>query len=383
MVPSLLNNAVRYRARRDGSEPLDRTAVHSVALAEMTRLGDVLTTIPALRLFRKTFPSARITLFVQSPYDRLLRALSLDIEVSGLAMSETVLGLLKGLRLVRACKPDLACSLSPAKRNAVLVLGSGATSRAGYLQSLNNPIQYLEESPINGLGVGIDRGLAYGKMHLSERSLLVCRSLGITADPDFGKITLRDSVRKEMEGRLKRSLPLLPRSYAVVHPFAGWEFKQWLASAFEDLATRFLAAGDDDIVFLAAAEERSRWGPLRKTFRNHPRAHFMESSDLCESAYLIEGARVFVGNDSGPLHLASLLGTPVVGLYGPSSPDLTAPRGAKGEFLHSPVECSPCAQARCVRPGEHCMLAISPSDVLDAMTRQKLPSALIQTVACA
>jgi ADP-heptose:LPS heptosyltransferase len=168
-----------------------------------------------------------------------------------------------------------------------------------------------------------------------------------------------------------------------VHPFAGWEFKQWPVSAFEEMASRFLAAGDDDIVFLAAAEERAQLQRLRTAFRSEPRVHFVESSDLCESAYLIERARVFMGNDSGPLHLAALLGTPVVGLYGPSSPDLTAPRGARGEFFYSPVECSPCAQTSCVRPGEHCMLAISPANILEAMARQKLPAALIQTVTCA
>lgn len=383
MVSSLLNSAVRICARRHGRKAFDRSAVRSIALVEMTRLGDVLTTIPALRLFRSTFPSAGITLFVQSPYERLLRALSLDMDFCGISTSGTVHGFLKGLKVVRACKPDLACSLSPAKRNAALVLGSGAASRAGYLQSLDNPIQYLEKSPIDGHGTGIVRGLTYGKTHLSERSLLVCRALGINADPDFGKMPLRDSVRKEIEERLKRSLPLLRRSYAVVHPFAGWEFKQWPASAFEDLATLFLAAGDDDLVFLAAAEESTKWQPLRAAFRSEPRVHFVASTDLCESAYLIERARVFVGNDSGPLHLAALLGTPVVGLYGPSSPDLTAPRGARGEFFYSPVECSPCAQTGCVRPEEHCMLAISPANVLEAMNRQKLPAAMIQTVACA
>jgi ADP-heptose:LPS heptosyltransferase len=117
------------------------------------------------------------------------------------------------------------------------------------------------------------------------------------------------------------------------------------------------------VVVLGAASERSKMEPLRHELSGVTGVHFALLDRIDEACMMIHDAEVFVGGDSGPLHLATLFGIPVVGLYGPASPALTAPRSAMALYLFHALECSPCSQRLCVRPDDPCMHHISEEEV--------------------
>lgn len=106
-------------------------------------------------------------------------------------------------------------------------------------------------------------------------------------------------------------------------------------------------------------------GPLKDAFGDSGRVQFFPSSDVLDTAAMIQGAGLFVGNDSGPLHLAALLGVPVVGLFGPAPPERTAPFASRGVFMYRQVACSPCTQTTCAMPGNSCMNRIAVQEVFD------------------
>jgi heptosyltransferase-2 len=105
-------------------------------------------------------------------------------------------------------------------------------------------------------------------------------------------------------------------------------------------------------------------------FRGEPRVRFFPSADILKTAALLRDADLFIGNDSGPLHLAALLEVPLIGLFGPASPELTAPLSARGSFLYHQVACSPCSQTVCIMPDNSCMRRITPEDVLTAVAEE-------------
>jgi ADP-heptose:LPS heptosyltransferase len=105
--------------------------------------------------------------------------------------------------------------------------------------------------------------------------------------------------------------------------------------------------------------------PLRSAFSGNERVVFAPSSDIMDTAAVIRHAELFIGNDSGPLHLAALLGVPVVGLYGPAPPEQTAPYAGRGVFLYRKVSCSPCTQTVCTMPENSCMNRITVEEVYD------------------
>jgi len=91
-------------------------------------------------------------------------------------------------------------------------------------------------------------------------------------------------------------------------------------------------------------------------------------ADLIEMANVIARADLFIGCDSGPIHLATFLGVRSIGLYGPAAPELTRPVWSNSVMfrgLYHPVDCSPCDQRRCVRPGATCMGLISVGEVAE------------------
>jgi heptosyltransferase I len=338
--------------------------MRSIVVVELTRLGDVLCTLPALSRMRGAHPQAQITCVVQEPYAQLVQALNLELQTIGLSRTDTLIGLLRGLREVRHVSADLACSMSPAKRNAILALGSKARLKAGYLKYVNARIQYLHNSPVHVIGGKPAARVSYGKEHISLRALKVCDALGIQDSPTMPSPAIRREKLDEAALKIAPFLMSVRGSFIVLHPFAGWYYKQWPIENFVKLAFRIIDELHENVVVICEEQERSHWETAMTDKPDAGQLHLFSSSSLLETAALVRNASVMVGNDSGPLHLAALLEVPLVGLFGPSTPDLTAPRTPRGVFLYHAAHCSPCPQSTCIQPSTPCMPAISIDEVL-------------------
>ncbi len=340
--------------------------MRSIHIVELTRLGDVICMIPALGRLRSAFPEAQMTCVVQEQYAPLLQALDINLQTIGFKGTQTFVGLARGIGKLRRIHADLACSMSPAKRNALLTLGSGAPVKAGYLRYLNAQIQYLHESPVYVLGRKAAARVTYGREHLSLRAMKVCDALGVPGAPSTSP-TIRTEVMAQAHQRIVPFLASVRIPFVVLHPFAAWAYKQWPIENFHSLAERIVTEINKDVVVICEEGERPRWQAASSGSLHADRMHLFSSASIVETAALLHGASAMVGNDSGPLHLAGLVGVPLVGLYGPASPDLTAPRGTQGVYLYKPVACSPCAQTTCLHPENPCMNAIVINEVLDAL----------------
>ena len=340
--------------------------MRSILIVELTRLGDVVCMIPALGRLRNAFPEAQITCVVQEQYASLLQALDINLQAVGCEGTQTFVGFGRGLGKARRIRADLACSMSPAKRNAILTLGSRAPVKAGYLRYVNAQVQYLDKSPVYVTGRKTAAKVSYGREHLSLRAMKVCDALGIP-DAPLTTPVIRPEVLAQAHQRIAPFLAGVRIPYVVLHPFASWVYKQWPVENFLRLAERVVTELNSDVVVICEEGERQDWQAASAGSLHSDRLHLFSSASIVETAALLGGASVMVGNDSGPLHLAGLVGIPLVGLYGPASPDLTAPHGTRGVFLYKPVACSPCAQTTCLHPENPCMNAIVINEVLAAM----------------
>jgi ADP-heptose:LPS heptosyltransferase len=372
MIARLAIGTLRTAAAVLTRRTIRREDVSSVALIELTGLGDVVSLLPALPGFQALFPTAEFHLIVDSSMVTLLRSMQIPAKVHGIAGAGSAKGTLDAIQRVRNMHVTLACSMSPPRRNALVALASGATAVAGYLRYTDSLTPYLVETPVEGFGVGCEGGIVFGKDHISERALKICRALGLREIPVPGTFTLSPSTVEQVRFDLLYAGMLPPRGYAVVHPFAGWKFRRWPESSFIAMVDGLLAAGVGTAVFLWEEERDGACESLRSHFAGDRRVLFASRLGLLQSAVLLAGADVFVGNDSGPLHLAAALGVPVVGLFGPSTPALTAPRAmATALWLYHETACSPCDQRKCVRPDDPCMNAIRIEEVLTATMAAK------------
>ncbi len=169
---------------------------------------------------------------------------------------------------------------------------------------------------------------------------------------------------------LRENLPELaaPGNYAVLAPSAKFgPAKQWPSRYFreisqkldEEMGLQVVAVGGSDPAERTVIQASLGPGALDLSGR----------TDLPTLAALLQGAACFVGNDSGPMHLAAATGTPTLGIFGSTSPTWTAPRGAQVAHVGPhPVECSPCFQRECPI-GLPCLEELGPTEVWSALLR--------------
>jgi lipopolysaccharide heptosyltransferase II len=245
----------------------------------------------------------------------------------------------------------------------------------------------LERSPLVGLlpflgGVpvraGLDnlgRGFAHTvrvpcppDRHRAEIFLDVVRALGLPVHERRLLFQPDETDRRWAQERLSAEVP-----WAVLAPGGGVNpgtvltRKRWPAEGYAELARRFLERGWG-VVLVGNADDRESTGRVLQLLG--PTKRLIDLTGALTWGQLgavVERGRVFVGNDSGPLHLAMAVGTPTVGLYGPTSPAIDGPFGTTPHaVVYHPLDCSPCflnGRFRPRRPQADCMLGITVEEV--------------------
>ncbi|MBI5472948.1 MAG: glycosyltransferase family 9 protein [Ignavibacteriae bacterium] len=358
---------LRLKGKLRKIRSLDPDSIHSILIVELTRLGDVITMLPTVRVLAKHFPHATIRILADERYASFLRSFNLPCSVSGVVNPETSEGFLSAVAFVRTQKVDLAISISPPKRNAAVALASGALRKVGYLAYSDTLTPYLTSHCIESFGCRLNRSLEFGRENIELRSLKICDALGIARGASDTRLTIDHTEKNALLETIG-----IPRKcqLIVLHPFSGWLFRSWGLDRFNELASTITTRLNSHVLFLCEKGEERKLEASRKLFAQSKRVWFYASDNLMDTAAILQEADLLVCNDSGPLHLAAALGVRTVALFGPSTPDLTGPRTLKGEYLYKQLECSPCNQMRCIHAGSPCMTYISPDEVYQSVMRQ-------------
>lgn len=261
----------------------------SLLVVRLSALGDVIHTIPAVVALREHFA---IDWAVETPYRELVEIVA---RVKALPVSLkrwSAKNIAAARRAVRG--HDVAIDFQGLTKSALVARASGARLRYGFAS------QFIREKPAAWL---INRHIEIDPAaHVVEWNLGLARALApglTTPDVDFSPFALN----RERNDKV------------VLIPGAGRPEKQWPADRFRELAKRI---GSRALVV---------WGPGERDLAESIGAEVAPPTSLRELAGVLAGARVVIGGDTGPLHLAAALRTPVVGLYGPTNPARNGPYG--------------------------------------------------------
>ncbi len=203
---------------------------------------------------------------------------------------------------VRRFRPDLTINLHGGTRSALMTLKSGARWRAGFAHYSLRWIYNLRIPRAQEI-LGVDR-----VVHTAEHVASAMFWLGVPAT---------DIPR----AKLFSDPPVASRPYAVIHPFASAMEKQWPAERFAELA----ATLELEPVFIGTAADD--FAPFKQ--------YRCVTGSLNETKRLLAGASLFIGNDSGPAHMAAAFGLPVLVLFGPSNEVVWAPWRTESRVLKS------------------------------------------------
>jgi heptosyltransferase-3 len=130
------------------------------------------------------------------------------------------------------------------------------------------------------------------------------------------------------------------------HPFSLWAYKEWVPGQGARLIDHIHSTTPARVIVTGAPEERPRASQLVKQCRIPP-VNLAGETSLGNLAGILHRCRLFIGVDTAALHLAAAVGTPTIGIFGPSSPVNWAPRGPDHRVVHKRLSCVPCRQKGC------------------------------------
>lgn len=305
----------------------------SILIVKPCCLGDVLMATATLGALRGRFPAAHLAWVVGS-WSRPALATNpkLDelIDGDGLGVGTpfrwaSYVGLVRRLRRRRF---DLAVVLDRSPRLALLPWLSGVPVRAG-LDNLGRGLALTVKVPCPP------------QRHEAELYLDVVRALSVPVDEPALEFFPTPAETAWAETTVKGD-PVAVHPGGGINPGTSLPAKRWPAERFAALIARLLEQGvrvallggpsDAEVVAQVKGHLPAQEGLM----------DFSGQLSLGQMGALLRRGRLFVGNDSGPLHLAVAVGTPVVGLYGPSSPANYGPFDARSSALYAGASCSPC-----------------------------------------
>jgi lipopolysaccharide heptosyltransferase I len=339
----------------------------SICIFQLNSIGDVIHALPVAHLLKERFPSARITWIAEKGISPLLnhhpavgQLLLVDTKkwrkriFSPAAWKE----MYSFLRYLRAQEFDLALDFQGTFKSAMLARFSGASRRIGMARS--DRAEKWSSLFLNEFSLGTAK-----KKHIIEKNLALLESVGIRSEnsPLHFHIHPEEEAVQYVEQELKK---LEIEDFVLINPGGGWVTKLWDEDKFAQLID--MIYNDLHIPSLIV------WGPGERHLADKVArkcitpAMISFSTNLSELIALTSKSRLMVSSDSGPLHLASALGIPVVGLYGPTDPLRNGPWNPHDSACTINYQCSPCYLRVCPI-GIQCMKKLEVPQVLDSVKK--------------
>jgi len=185
----------------------------------------------------------------------------------------------------------------------------------------------------------------------------------VPADP-----SAKEEVRRYLALRSLENRPVL-----VLHPGGRHWFKRWPPDRFSRLAKWWIQEKGGGVILAGTPDETTLLQSVASGLPSGASALFFQQSVPLLHALLAQAA-LFVGNDSGPLHLARSAGTPSIALFGSTSPEVWGPfPGERGGVFYHPPVCSPCDHTGCSMGEENCLRQVSVDEVLEAISKIPAP----------
>lgn len=329
-------------------------------------LGDVVRTLPAVSMLRRGWPGAHVAWLVEASAAGALDGQPWVDEVIVFPREALVAALRAGrplaaarrlarfLRELRARRFELVIDFHSILKSGLLSFASGARVRAGYAPPFGREGSHRFAT--------LRARLAPAKASRFDRNRALVRFLGVQAAPDARPFRVDPAARRTMDVALGGDV-----APVVLHPGSspGTPYKRWAPERYGELASALQKeCGVECVVTRGRGDEELRLARAVVDASSGAARLAPETRSLQELAALLASARLYVGGDTGPMHVASLVGTPVVQILGPTDPVENAPWSeTPSRSVRVPVPCSPCRRG-C--EAVTCLRVVPPALVLAA-----------------
>jgi lipopolysaccharide heptosyltransferase I len=322
----------------------------NILIVKMSAIGDVVHTLPALNALRQTYPDAKIDWLVEdTAADLLLGHRALDRVL--IWPRRTFVRLIKRGRLLRArnvffdtfqelrATPyNLIIDFQALLKSSLWVFLARGRRKAGFDRGMAHAenSQYFLNERVPAVSMEI---------HALDRGLKLLEYLGIPTTRIIYDIPVRKEDERIAEALLKESPTPPDQPLIAVNPVAKWPTKLWPPERFREVAERLSHHGCR-VAFTGSGDDRKLIDEICRPMKV-PILRLDGRTSLKTLAALYHRAKAVITTDTGPMHLAAAVGTPVVALFGPTAPWRTGPYGEDHVAVRVGLSCSPCFRRRC------------------------------------
>ncbi len=322
-------------------------------------LGDIVHAMPACAAIHRAYPKARLTWLVKRKWAGLVERIDGVDRVW--PVESTLKGWLSQVSPLRAERFDLVVDLQGLFRSAAIGWLGGSSLLVGFANGREgSPWFYSRRVPVPQL-----------EMHAVDRYLLVAKAVGAVESgaPEF-RFHIPQTDYEKVDRLLNRSGITPETRWVAMNVSARWPTKRWPAASFAEVADRLQQDGSGAAVMIGGPDERADVAAVIGMMKT-PAIDLAGATTVGLLPALLSRASLLITNDSGPMHIAAAVGTPVVALFGPTSAARTGPYGLGHRVLTTELSCRPCLSRTCQNPVQlECLTRISPEHVFGAVRDQ-------------
>lgn len=302
---------------------------YRILIIKLDEIGDVVNSMHVFELLKAEYPNSEITLWCKSFIPTLISANPyIDRIITN--------------------KKEL-------KGNYDLIVDLRGTFQSIWFALFNLPKYRVERG-----GVRLHNKYNGGQKHEVITNLQIVEPLLKKLPTNISlKLYYTENTLEKVESFLKQNSI---RKFAILHCFARTKLRQWKSERYIKIAEHLHKKYQLEILFAGDLNETNKISEMQNKleFKTY---NLSKDFNLSEFAALCSKATIFVGNESGPLHIATASNCKCLGLYGPGVPTTFYPWGLNSKYIHYVLDCNPCDQIHCVRPTNSCMDMISEMEV--------------------
>ncbi len=327
-------------------------------------IGDVMLSIPSISVVREIFPSAYISILIKSNLSPLLEG-NPDIH-DIISFNPDLMSVSEKLKFYRGLKDknfDLAILLTNSFESALFIYLAGIKERIGYNKDMRG-IFLTKKIPMPSR--------KHPRMHQADFYLTLIKSISVVSGQwsvvSNNKVYfyIPEGIQNDVDkfwnekGLFKKS-PVIGLNIGASYGSA----KRWFPERFAELGDMIYSELKGEVVLFGGSGDFNIETEIKGRMKNKALS-MVGKTTLKSLAAMIKRCHLFITNDSGPMHIAAAVGTPIVAIFGSTDPSETSPLCDKYKIVRKPVDCSPCWKREC--PTDHeCMELIKVSDVMDAV----------------
>ena len=340
-----------------------------ILVLRLSAVGDVIRTLPAVQALKEHVPSSSITWIVEEPSHAFLESQP-EVDsvilfprrrwakgIKSLGMIWETIGEMRGFVAgLRKRKFDVVLDFHGILKSGLLSFLSGSPRRIGYDRS--------STKEGNSLFSNVKVRLPKEKISRFKRNFALLRGMGLEVRDVKYSLHIPPADREYVASFLKSSGTPLKRPLIAIHPGTSIKalFKRWPPDQYARLADRLVRELSATVLFTWGTEEL-KWVEGIRREMEEPSLLAPKTESLTQLGEVYRQCDLYVGGDTGPMHIASLMGIPVVVIYGPTDPIENEPFGNHIK-IRKEVGCNPCHNYSCKEP--LCVKTISADEVFKA-----------------